>query len=77
MNRSKSSARHRILLLSVWCEDDTEQSGTNRAGGPAVRFSLEDPRTGMRRGFRGPDALVAALENTVLNEEECGGVASA
>jgi hypothetical protein len=71
MNRANLSARHRILLLSVWCEDDRDISGTTRAGGPVVRFSLEDPRTGRRRGFQDQDALVMGLERMLLNEDEC------
>jgi len=74
MNRANSSARHRILLLSVWCEDDGARARTTRAGGPVLRFSLEDPRTGRRRGFQDQDALVVGLERMLLNEDECGEV---
>ena len=74
MNQANPSARHRILLLSVWCEDDGDRAGTTRAGGPVVRFSLEDPRTGRRRGFQDQDALVVGLERMLLNEDECAEV---
>lgn len=73
MNRANSSARHRILLLSVWCEDDGDRAGTTRAGGPVVRFSLEDPRTGWRRGFQDQEALVEGLERMLPNKDECAG----
>jgi hypothetical protein len=33
------------------------------------RFSLEDPHTGERRGFTGPEALLAHLEATLSGGE--------
>ncbi len=71
MDRANPSARHRILLLSVWCEDDRHRAGKTRAGGPVIRFSLEDPRTGRRRGFQDQAALVVGLERMLLNDNEC------
>ena len=54
--------RYRSYLLTFWEE---------RSQGPAAsavwRFSLEDPRSGQRRGFASLEALTAALE-----EEVCG-----
>jgi hypothetical protein len=69
-HRANSSARHRILLLSVWCEDHGEGAANTESGGPVVRFSLEDPRTGRRRGFQDQDALVAGLDR-LLDADEC------
>ena len=49
--------RYRSYLLTFWEERDREPQG------PQVwRFSLQDPRTGQRRGFASLEALVAALE---------------
>jgi hypothetical protein len=70
MNQSNLSARHRILLLSVWCEDHGEGAANTGSGEPVIRFSLEDPRTGRRRGFQDQDALVAGLDR-LLDSDEC------
>jgi hypothetical protein len=57
MTRLGRPPRYRSYLLTFWEERDRE------AGGPQVwRFSLQDPRTGQRRGFASLEALVAALE---------------
>jgi hypothetical protein len=48
--------RYRSYLLAFWEERSRDPDG------PVVwRFSLEDPRTGQRRGFAGPEALAAFL----------------
>ncbi len=48
--------RYRTYLLTLW----EERSQDPRA--PVVwRFSLEDPRTGRRRGFADLEALMAAF----------------
>jgi hypothetical protein len=70
MNQSNLSAHHRILLLSVWCEDHGEGAANTGSRGPVIRFSLEDPRTGRRRGFQDQDALVAGLDS-LLDADEC------
>jgi hypothetical protein len=49
--------RYRTYLLIFWEERSQDPAA------PAVwRFSLEDPRTGQRRGFADLEMLIAALE---------------
>lgn len=48
---------YRSYLLTVW-----EERSSNPNASPTWRFSLEDARTGQRRGYAGLEALVAALE---------------
>jgi hypothetical protein len=49
--------RYRSYVLVLW--EERSQDPTV----PVVwRFSLQDPRTGQRRGFASLEALVAALE---------------
>jgi len=56
--------RYRSYLLTWW-EERTRDPNL-----PAVRrFSLEDPRTGQRRGFADLAALVAALEDEIAGAE--------
>lgn len=50
--------RYRSYLLTVWQERNVDPSSPG-----AWRFSLEDARTGRRRGFAGLEALVAALQD--------------
>ena len=55
--------RYRSYLLTLW----EERSSDPKA--PEVwRFSLEDPRTGQRRGFAGLEALVAALQREIASD---------
>jgi hypothetical protein len=55
--------RYRSYLLTVWEERNVDPSL------PAVwRFSLEDARTGQRRGFAGLEMLVAALEQETAED---------
>ena len=57
MSIPNETPRYYSYLLRFW----QERSGG--AGGQAVwRFSLDDPRTGRRRGFAGLDALIAAVQ---------------
>lgn len=49
-------AGYRIFLLTVW------RSDSSTAQGAQLRFSLDDPRSGQRRGFGEPEALFAFLE---------------
>lgn len=58
----KRSAGYRIYLCSVW-----DEHGEGPSGRPKLRFSLEDPRTGKRRGFASIEALAAALEPDVTD----------
>ena len=48
--------RYRSYLLTFW-----EERSQDQAAPVAWRFSLQDPRTGQRRGFATLEALVAAL----------------
>ena len=48
--------RYQVFLLRCW-----EERGEHPESG-AWRFSLQDPATGLRRGFASLEALVAALE---------------
>jgi hypothetical protein len=48
---------YRAYLLRCWRE------------ATGWRFSLEDPHTGERRGFAGPEALVGHLEATLGGDE--------
>jgi hypothetical protein len=54
---------YRSYLLAFW-EERSQSSGA-----PATwRFSLEDPRTGHRRGFANLEALAAALQQEIADE---------
>ncbi len=59
--------RYRSYLLTVW------EERTHDAKSPVTwRFSLEDARTGRRRGFADLEALVAALEQEMADERTNG-----
>lgn len=53
---------YRIYLLTVWQEPD--QAAAVDQG---WRFHLTDPQTGKRYGFTNPAALLAALQQAVLD----------
>ena len=63
MNRTHPPARHRIFLLSVWRVGE-------ESGPPKLRFRLEDPRTGERRGFNGLDTFVTFLKNCLTDQSD-------
>lgn len=46
---------YRIFLLTAW------RDGGSTAEGGALRFSLDDPRSGQRRGFGEPAGLLTFL----------------
>jgi hypothetical protein len=48
---------YRSYLLTLW-----EERGRESDGSHVWRLSLQDPRTGQRRGFASLEALVAALQ---------------
>ncbi len=54
--------RYRSYLLTVW-----EERSSNPNAPPTWRFSLEEARTGQRRGYAGLEALVAALEQELAD----------
>ena len=52
--------RYQAYLLRLW------QERTQRPSGPAVwRFSLEEPQTGIRRGFASLEAVMAFIERQI------------
>jgi hypothetical protein len=56
--------RYRSCLLTLWEERSSDP------GVPVVwRFSLEDARTGQRRGCAGLEALVAALKQEMADDQ--------
>ncbi len=57
------STRRQVYLLRCWAELD-------RAAAGQWRFSLEEPRTGIRRGFTSLEALVACLADTLAKAED-------
>jgi hypothetical protein len=60
----RSIPRYRAYLLRLWAVQ-TQDPGT-----PAIwRFSLEDPRTGKRRGFAHLEELTAFLSAQMQEEE--------
>jgi hypothetical protein len=63
--------RYRSYLLTLW-----EERGRDPDAPVVWRFSLEDPRTGERRGFADLEALVAALRRE-MSESRGGNDGSA
>jgi hypothetical protein len=60
MSSSDPSPRYRFYLLACWAE-----WGPNPDDPPRWRFSLQDPRTGERRGFADLEALVATVRHAL------------
>lgn len=57
-------------LLRCWTETDSQGEIS------LWRFSLENPRTGQRRGFANLTALVIALQDELMAENKAEGVNS-
>ena len=57
--------RHRTYLLRCW--EEREEEDVSR-----WRVSLEDARTGARRGFVSLEDMFAFLQGSILREEESG-----
>jgi len=55
MNQFSLPTNYPIFLLTVWRDEGST------AEGAALRFSLDDPRSGQRRGLVEPDCLLAFL----------------
>lgn len=55
MNQSLPTT-YRIFLLTVWRDEGSA------AEGAALRFSLDDPRSGQRQGFSEWNSLLSFLE---------------
>ena len=70
MNVIKKPPRYRSYLIAFWEERSQEPELSAE-----WRFSLEDPRTGTRRGFATLGALVTALEQEIhqAGEKQAGG----
>lgn len=60
---SERPLRYHTFLLSLWAEAEA---------GPDWRCSLEDPRTGERRGFKTIDELAAFLKEWAQKPPEAG-----
>ena len=57
--------RYHTFLVTLW-EERNQDSNL-----PSVwRFRLEDPRTGQRRGFTNLQALMAILEQEMVEDRE-------
>ena len=56
MNSTTESSRYQAYLLRLWLTGDDDTA--------VWRASLEDPRTGERRGFADVDSLLAFLSET-------------
>jgi hypothetical protein len=52
--------RHQSFILSLW-----QETGPSHQSPPVWRFSLEDPHTAERRGFREIDDLLKYLDQTI------------
>jgi len=64
MSNQHKSAHYRTFLLTL-CE---ERRNSNR---PVVwRFRLADPRSGQRHSFATLDALMMALAQEIVNEDD-------
>ena len=50
---------YNVYLLRIWEERNQGQ------GQPARRFSMEDPHTGLRRGFGSMEELITYLQESV------------
>ena len=57
MSQDHTPTQYRIFLLTVWRE---RKEGENSS--QDLFYRLEDPRTGERRGFSNPEAVVAFLQ---------------
>jgi hypothetical protein len=60
-DKSPSHYQHFILLL--------RQAQRTENEAPAWRLTLEDPRTGERKGFKGVDELAAFLKTWIAGRE--------
>lgn len=58
--------RYQTYLLRCWQERSQQDEGLV----VVWRFSLEDPRTGQRRGFASLEALLASLKTELSNDKE-------
>jgi hypothetical protein len=58
--------RYKSFLLTVW----EERSGETILW----RYGLEDPKTGQRRAFASPEALVTALQQITAPTESAGEI---
>ena len=61
MNSTTEASRYQAYLLRLWLTGDDDTA--------AWRASLEDPRTGERRGFADVNSLLAFLAETYRKVE--------
>ena len=57
--------RYRSYLLTFW-----EERGRDPQTPVVWRFSLEDPRTGQRRGFSGLEEVMAFLQTELVGNQD-------
>lgn len=69
---SREGSHYLSYLLRLWCEGSDSAPAT--ATKMAWRASLQDPHTGQRLGFGGPDEMFAFLSSqmAVRSSGECG-----
>jgi hypothetical protein len=60
MSGNNDPPRYRSYLLRFWQERSKGQGGTS-----VWHFSLEDPHTGLRRGFANLEALIAVVQREI------------
>jgi hypothetical protein len=65
VTQNPSVPRHRIYLLTIWAERSSDPQAPVQ-----WCFSLEHPATGQRRGFASLEALVAALQKLMTEQEK-------
>jgi hypothetical protein len=58
---SREGTHYLSYLLRLWCEGGDKKPATSRK--TVWRASLQDPHTGQRLGFGGPDELFAFLRS--------------
>lgn len=70
MNESPLPTNYRIFLLTVW-----RTGSASGQGAAELRFSIDDPRSGQRRGFGTLNGLVAFLERSLdeIDDSSSGG----
>ena len=63
-NVAQTPPRYQIYVLRCWLERSSDSDETVKVW----RFSLEDPRTGHRRGFASLETLLISLQTDLIDE---------
>jgi hypothetical protein len=63
-NVAETPPRYQMYVLRCWQERSSDGDETVKVW----RFSLEDPRTGRRRGFAGLEALLVSLQADLIDD---------